>query len=103
MIFIVTNFTNFRIIIRIQIPVHGCMDDLTTERSFDLLATCVIDVLGLFFDMLSIDVCTTSGNGRRPVDWCRSSMYVLYSCHLIFQDARTETDWRAGCVVIIWS
>ena len=25
----------------------------------------------LFFDMLSMDVCTTWGTGRRPVDWCR--------------------------------
>ena len=32
------------------------MDDLTTERGFDLQATWVIDVLGLFFDM---SVCTT--------------------------------------------
>ena len=29
--------------------VLGCMNDLTTERSFDSQATCVIDVLGLFF------------------------------------------------------
>ena len=36
---------------------HGCMDDLTTERSFDSQATLVIDVLGLFFDMLSMTVC----------------------------------------------
>ena len=28
---------------------HGCMIDLATERSFDSQATCVIDVLGLFF------------------------------------------------------
>ena len=38
---------------------HGCMDDVTTERSFDSLATCVIDVLCLFFDMFSVGVCTT--------------------------------------------
>ena len=35
-------------------PGHGCMDDLTVERSFDLQATRVIDVLDLFFDMLSM-------------------------------------------------
>ena len=34
------------------------MDDPTTERSFDSQATWVIDGLGLFFDMLSMDVCT---------------------------------------------
>ena len=27
---------------------HGCMDDLTTELSFNWQATWVIDVLGLF-------------------------------------------------------
>ena len=42
-----------------QFPGHGCMDDLTTERSFDLQATWVIDVLGKFFDMLSMGFCTT--------------------------------------------
>ena len=28
------------------------LEDLTTERSFVLQATCVIDVLGLFFDVI---------------------------------------------------
>ena len=32
----------------------GCMDDLTTKRSFNSQATLVIGVLGLYFDMLSI-------------------------------------------------
>ena len=44
------------------------MDDLVTERSFDSQATEVIDELGLFFDMLSISVCTTrhrQTSGRR--------------------------------------
>ena len=31
-----------------QFPGHGCMDDLTSDRSFDSQATYVIDVLGLF-------------------------------------------------------
>ena len=30
-------------------PGHGCTDDLTNDRSFDLQATWVIDVLGLLF------------------------------------------------------
>ena len=37
---------------------HGCMDDLTTVRSFDLQHTWVIDMLGLYFDILSMVVCT---------------------------------------------
>ena len=35
------------------------MDDLTTERSFNSPATWVSGVLGLLFDMLPMDVCTT--------------------------------------------
>ena len=42
-----------------EFPLHGCMDNLRIERSLDLQATWVIDVLG-FFDMLSMGVCTTS-------------------------------------------
>ena len=40
-----------------ELPKHGCMDDLTIERSFVMEATWVIDVL--FVDMLSMDVFTT--------------------------------------------
>ena len=32
-----------------KFPGNGCMNDLTTERSFDLHPTWVISVLGLFF------------------------------------------------------
>ena len=39
-----------------QFPGQGCMDDLTTERSVSSQATWVIDVLGLFFDFLSMGV-----------------------------------------------
>ena len=39
-----------------QFAGHGCIDDLTTERSFDLQTTWVIDVLGLLSDMLSMGV-----------------------------------------------
>ena len=35
------------------------IDDLAAKRSFDSHATRVTDVLGLYFDMLSMDVCTT--------------------------------------------
>ena len=37
-----------------KFPVHGCIDDLTTEHSFHLQATWIIDVLNLFSDMLFI-------------------------------------------------
>ena len=46
--------------IAIQFYMHGCMDNLKTERGFDSQATWVIDVLGLFSDMLSTGVFTTS-------------------------------------------
>ena len=35
------------------------MDDLTTEHFFDSKTAWIIDVFGLFFDMLSMGVCTT--------------------------------------------
>ena len=37
------------------------MDDLTTESGFYLQATWDIAMLGLFFDMLSMGICTTDG------------------------------------------
>ena len=42
-----------------QFPGYGCMDDLTTESSFNSQATWVIMSLIYFFDMLSLGVCTT--------------------------------------------
>ena len=38
---------------------HGCTDKLTTEHSLGSQATGVIDVLGLYGDVLSMGVCTT--------------------------------------------
>ena len=38
---------------------HGCMDELTTERSSDSQATWVIGVFGIFFDMISMVVSIT--------------------------------------------
>ena len=52
-------------------PGHVCMDNLATERSLDLQATLVFDVIGLFFDMLSTGV-VQPVNDRRPVDWRRN-------------------------------
>ena len=40
-------------------PSYLGMDGLTTERSFDLQATLVFDVVVLFGNMLSVAVCTT--------------------------------------------
>ena len=47
------------------------MDDLTTERSFDLQATWVIHVLVLFFNMLSTNRhCRTSGRLVQELNVC---------------------------------
>ena len=54
-----TKYTTARPI-AIQFYMHGCMDNLTIERGFDSQAKWVIDVLGLFSDMLSTFVFTTS-------------------------------------------
>ena len=40
-------------------PDHGGTNDLTTVRSFDSQATCVIDVLNLVLLVLSVGVFTT--------------------------------------------
>ena len=54
----------------------GCMDDPTTERSFDLQATWVIDALGLFFEcsynQALADVCST-GAGIKCL-YCTSTL-----------------------------
>ena len=46
------------------------------------VATWVIDVLGVFFDMLS-KVFVQPGTSRRPVDWCMNLLSVLYDCQPI--------------------
>ena len=43
----------------IWFPGYGYMDDLTTERRFNSQAMRVIDMLGLFYDILFMVVCTT--------------------------------------------
>ena len=50
---------------------HGCIDDLTNERSFYSQSDLVIDVLGLFLTWYSW-VFKQPYTGRRPVDWCRN-------------------------------
>ena len=46
--------------LRGDISVNGqSMDNITTEHSFNSQATWVIDVIGLFFDMISMGVWTT--------------------------------------------
>ena len=52
-----------------QFPGHGCMNDLTTERSLDSQATWVIDELGLLTCCQLVFI--EPRNGRRPVDWCK--------------------------------
>ena len=44
-----------------QVPEHGgCLDDLTTERSFDSQAMLVNGMLGLSIDVTSMGVYTTT-------------------------------------------
>ena len=68
-----------------EFPGHGCMDDLPIETSFDSKATWVIDILSLFFDMLSTDICTTrhwktSGRLMQELNVCNVvSWYSLES------------------------
>ena len=59
--------------IAIQFLGHGCMDDLTTGRSFESLATWVIDVLGLLLFLTRIPwLFVQPVTDRSLVNWCRS-------------------------------
>ena len=67
-------------LIATQFPDHGCMDDLTTERSFVSQATWVIDVLGLFFlhvingDLKSQTLADVLSNGEgNTCVYCKSN------------------------------
>ena len=51
--------------IAIQFPGHVCMNDLTTERSFDSQATWVINVC-LIILTCYLWLCVQPGTGRRP-------------------------------------
>ena len=53
--------------IAIQFPGNGCMDDLTTERSFESQATWTIDVFGLFLLFMSVCATTQRQASCRPV------------------------------------
>ena len=49
---------------------HGCMDDLTLNVFFYSQATCIICVLGLFVDMLSIWVFVQPGSAVKCLCVC---------------------------------
>ena len=62
-------------------PGYGCMDDLTTERSFDSQASCVINVFGLFFDILPMGarktrLLQTSGRLVQELNVCTVVFHV---------------------------
>ena len=61
---------------------HGCISDITNGHDVDSQATWVIDELGLFFDMLSMCVCTakhwqTSGRLVPEIDVCTACVQVV--------------------------
>ena len=71
-------------LIATQFPWHGCMDGLITQRSFDSEAMWGIDVLGLFVDMLSMGVCTTTHwqtSGRLVQELNVCTVYVSLGNH----------------------
>ena len=64
-----------------QFSEYGGMDELAIERSFNLrklrwLLMCLAHLLTCYQR-----VCVQPGTGRRPVDWWRNYMVVLYSQH----------------------
>ena len=77
-----------------KFPGHGSMIDQTTERSFDSQATWVIDVLGLCFDLLCVDVFTTrhwqmSGRLVQESNICTVQLRYLISA-LIYHGYRAS-------------
>ena len=61
------------------------MIDLTTECSFDLQAMLVIDVLGPFLTKMVKP-------SRRPVDWWKNHMFLLYIKRIL-----AETSEEVAC------
>ena len=75
------------------------MDDLTTERSFDSQATCVMHVLGLSFDMFS-----TSFNNKALVDVRLTGAEIkcrYCSANLNNIDARGDISVSLFCFVVL--
>ena len=57
-----------------------CMEDVTTERSFDSQATWVIEVLGILFEMLSVGVCI-NGHWQMPCQLLQElNVCTVYLC-----------------------
>ena len=85
-----------------QFPGHGCMDDPIAERGFDSQATWVLGVLGVFFDMLSMGVCTTrhcQTSGRLvqelnvcTVDWTPASAWLYKHPCITYQRGKQSTS-----------
>ena len=91
--------------IAIKFPGHGCMDDLTNERSFDLQAMWSIALLGLFLYLLAMGVCTTrhwqtSGRLVQESNVSTVCMYVCMSvCMYVWQDVHfPNTSSHVSCV-----
>ena len=81
-----------------QFPGQGCIDDLETERSFDLEATWVIDVLGLFLTCYLW--CLYNQALTLPVQWCSNWMAVLYVDELTGIQNLTLYIWIEQCTSI---
>ena len=74
------SFSIIVIIIAGLTPRYLSMDELTTKCSFATQATRNIGVLGIFFDMLSLGVCTTrhwqtSGHLLQELNVCTVQQY----------------------------
>ena len=75
-----------------QLPGHRCMDNLGNERTFDSQAMWVVDVLGLFFDMLSTDVCTT-----RHWQMYGRLVQELNVCTVDHRKSSKVSSWSSNC------
>ena len=82
-----------------------CIGDLTTERSFDSQATWVIDMLGLFFDMLSMDVCTIrhrQTSGRLVQELLGTELHYSHKDEFGLKHKQVYKIAKSLCCHVVW-
>ena len=78
-----------------QFTGYGCMDDLTTERSFGSQALCVINVFGVLFDIIH-----RSGQMVQELNEC--TVHVAPSLHFSHHHrANPETNRISDCELMV--
>ena len=77
---------------------HVSMDDLTTERSFDSQAMCVIDVLGCLYNQALADVRST-GAGTKCL-YCMFKGEILITALPLWLPVKFRIDFKILLMVL---